>query len=313
MVKRRHYFIVGGILLVGLIFGSFFDLQISAAISDSKNGFGVFLGAFGMVPGLSFVAFLSGVLFYHARKNISKTWLKVLLIIASILGIGAASYFGGSDVFSVNGFNYQFASKPVVIMVSVLIGLVFASGFFVLGNWLGRNFKSKKTWIVCLILLIAFALTLLGANETVKNIFHRPRFRYAIKIHGDDIPFHNWWEPCSNYSSYLEQFSDLTKEEFKSFPSGHTGVSMYVAFFLSFLSLCVPKLKKHSLLLFYSGFAFALLIGFSRILVAAHFLSDVCFGGLIALIFMFTSNEFIRGFKLLEEKPKEVCEPERSI
>lgn len=41
MKQRWHFLIVGGILLIGLLLGSFFDLQINTAIFDRYNGFGL--------------------------------------------------------------------------------------------------------------------------------------------------------------------------------------------------------------------------------------------------------------------------------
>jgi hypothetical protein len=41
MKKRYHFYIVAGILLIGLIIGSFLDLQINSAIFNKTNVFGL--------------------------------------------------------------------------------------------------------------------------------------------------------------------------------------------------------------------------------------------------------------------------------
>ena len=48
MKKRFHLFIIVGILLVGFIVGSFFDLQIDQALFNENNGFGLFMASFGV-------------------------------------------------------------------------------------------------------------------------------------------------------------------------------------------------------------------------------------------------------------------------
>ena len=66
-------------------------------------------------------------------------------------------------------------------------------------------------------------------------------------------------------------------------------------------------MKDYDVVLFYSGFAWTLLIMFSRMLVGAHFLSDVCFGALITLVCVYIGNEIIvRKFLPREEPAKEV-------
>ena len=63
MKNRLHFYITGGILLIGLVLGSFFDLQINQALFDRYNGFGLTISSFGMIPGYGALAFLGGALF----------------------------------------------------------------------------------------------------------------------------------------------------------------------------------------------------------------------------------------------------------
>ena len=59
MIKKRHFYIVIGILLAGFIVGSFLYLQINQALYSQGNMFAVMMAAFGTYPcyaGLSFTA-----------------------------------------------------------------------------------------------------------------------------------------------------------------------------------------------------------------------------------------------------------------
>lgn len=89
-----------------------------------------------------------------------------------------------------------------------------------------------------------------------------------------------------------------------SFPSGHTSTIFLIAFSLSFL---IPKLK-------FSLYVFALIIAFSRVVVGAHFFTDIIAGIIVASIgfklFLFIcENKFptlkpVTTFKIKKASPQ---------
>lgn len=75
----------------------------------------------------------------------------------------------------------------------------------------------------------------------------------------------------------------IASEEFKSFPSDHVGCAAVA------LAYClVPYIRKKGSpdLWFYVGLAFVLTVMFSRIIMGAHFLSDVTIGFAVSFICM---------------------------
>ena len=50
MSNKWHLFSLFGIAILGIVFGSFFDLQINQAIYSVNNGFGIAMSAFGCLP-----------------------------------------------------------------------------------------------------------------------------------------------------------------------------------------------------------------------------------------------------------------------
>ena len=130
---------------------------------------------------------------------------------------------------------------------------------------------------------------------------HRPRYRFAIHDYG--YAFKNWWERTADYKDHLDGV--LTKEEYKSFPSGHAAATMCGMIWLTTLPLVNNKLMKYQTLLFFVAFAWGLVVMFARSLVGAHFLSDTCFGALITLACFYIANEIVVR-KLL---PKEESQP----
>ena len=75
---------------------------------------------------------------------------------------------------------------------------------------------------------------------------------------------------------------------------------------LSYLPLFNKKWMKYQVMLFYIAFGWALLVMFARLLVGAHFLSDVSFGALLTVVCFYIGNEIVVR-KLLphEEEIKE--------
>ena len=297
MKKRFHFYIIGGVLLIGLILGSFFDLQINTALFNKTNVFGLIVSSFGMIPGYGCLSLLGGALFYITLKRTDfQKWLKAILFVMSAAMFGISIYFLGKDVFSVNGFE----NKKLYWLGFVIMGVIMC-GVFYLGTLLGKKNENPKMWIIILVLAAAIFMALVPGVTLFKSIMHRPRYRIAV--YEGYSSFHNWWEPCKDYKDVINAYpSVLTKEEFKSFPSGHAGASMVGLITLSYLPLFNKNWMKHQTLLFYIAFAWGLVVMFARMLVGAHFLSDVCVGALLTVVFFYIANEIVVR-KLLPEEP----------
>ena len=158
---------------------------------------------------------------------------------------------------------------------------------------------------------VIFVIALLPAGFLIKLVIHRPRYRYAVRCGLTD--YCNWWQPFSQYKDfistdehkYIIEGFEITKEEFKSFPSGHSGTGMILAMYLPFASYFFPKLKGKETFLFYGGAAFGFLMMFSRLLVGAHYLTDTCMGSLIVMVVFYVVNEFAYRKGFFNEKEPE--------
>ena len=80
---------------------------------------------------------------------------------------------------------------------------------------------------------------------------------------------------------------------------------MMSALFLPYIS---KKYEKAALIAFIAGAAWYLLVSFSRMLVGAHFLSDVSMGGLLGVIFFFIAKIVIDNVKCFGEKEEQLVE-----
>lgn len=294
MEKRIHIFIALGITLVLFILGSFYDEAISQEIYIENFTFGIIISAFGLVVTYGISALFAGLLLGEALKLENKK-LKILISTCTVLFLLVIIYLCGDNVFDANGFNKKgFGYKLLGIGIFALILPI----FYYLGFRQSKKINNDKLWIVISIIIIGAVLALFAGAFGIKEIFHRPRFRTVVQeIEG--IEFHKWWVPFKDYKNYIT--ADITKEEFKSFPSGHATTSMIAVFGFSYLFLFDPRLKKYQTYLFYLGVTYSFFISLTRILAGAHFLTDVACGSIISLVFFFITNEIIIRKKLLED------------
>ena len=311
MKRRFHSFIIIGILLTGLIVGSFYDLQIDEALFHEKNGFGLFMASFGVYPCHFCLSFIGGgLLCTTIRRKDLKPFVKLIGYGLSAVAIILAVWLCGKEWPSTNGHNV-----PKLAPLSYAICAILFSGTFCLGYLVCRKGDQRKLWNICLILGIAFAVSLFPAGFAIKLFIHRPRYRMAVYYGGADAFYYNWWESCSNYKDFIIDGNPiaagitLTKEEFKSFPSGHSGSGIILAAVLPFASQFFPKLKGKELFFFYGGAAYGFLMMFSRLLVGAHYLTDTCMGALIVMVTFYVANEIILKKGLLQEPEPEVTVP----
>ena len=307
MIKKRHFIIVMAILLAGLIVGSFLDLQINKAIFSDRNGFGIAMAAFGTLPCYAGLAFLGGGIIGAVikRKDLHPA-LRVASIVAGITAYGVSIYLGHKDIPSINGYYNSALKIPMIIASAVVFAGV---AFF--GYWVCSKNDNKKLWAVIFIMLFVYIVGLIPVSYVIKLFIHRPRYRLLV-VSGE-VPFHNWWDSFKSYKDYITNPPleingfEITKEEFKSFPSGHSGSAAIMMMLLPYLSFFFKKMKGKELLMFYIGFAWTLLMMFSRMLVGAHYLTDTCMGALLLMAVYFITHVFTqhKGWLSYEQQPQE--------
>lgn len=282
---RLHLSIILGFFVVCFVLGSFFDLEISKAVYSSKNGFGLFISSIGTLPGYMIFSFLGGGFLTLALRKQYPLWANIILYVVCAVTVGLTTYFAGREFFSSNGWDIK-----NLVWLGYLISLPFA----LLGVFLGYKVFSTSERKDLLFLLIVFVififLALIPGVVLLKSIFHRPRFRSIVAY--NQIDFHAWYEPCKNYKD-LMKLTELTSEEFKSFPSGHAGASALLVMAAVLMPLISKKADKYLPVILYCGLAWSMLVSFSRILVGAHFLSDVSMGSILTILMALIANEVV--------------------
>ncbi len=264
MYKKVLYLSVS-ISLFGLLLGSFFDLRVSQSICNQSSMFGVIFAGFGQTPMM--LCYLSSVAFCIASFDRNRLEKSVPLCLFSLLDLVAVALY-----FKDSYENMQ--NKVLGSVILIVISLVFTAAVYLLCD------KSDKDKLRKLSLFLGLTPMLIFLSyEIIKQFRGRPRYRMLSGR--DDISFENWWNFTSNVKK--EFASVIAKEEFKSFPSGHTASAAGTLLFPIIFSV-IPPLKKRENIVLIICIIFPVVVGLARIVSGAHFLSDVSVGLLDATV-----------------------------
>ena len=303
MKKMRIPLLIAlGVAIVGIIFGSFFDFQISQAIASPTNGFALTVSAIGPTIGFGGIAMMGGGFIALALKGKYHIGLKVLFYVLAVCCYGVAVYYASGEYFGINGF---YGAAPE--WVGYFITAPLEAGAVVGGYFLFRNCQNKNMWIVFCSIIVLLLIVLVAAIPVLKDNMHRPRYR-LISVQ-DEVAFHNWWEPTAKaqYESW-KTAAWFEKDNFKSYPSGHTAEASILIVMATFFPLANKKFEKYQLPAFLGACALVLLVALARILAAAHFLSDVSFGATITIVMTVIANEVIMRIKPLQNQEEQPVE-----
>ena len=275
MNKKKCYFVYSALFIIPLaifIVGLFFDLNYAKAIYN-KNVFGVFFAAIGETPAYGGLAFVAGGL-YSYQKGVHKKLNKIVLLLISTILLVAGTFLSMRAMKSHNALdipNQWYLTLPIAILLD--------GGLCLLGYDL-TNKTNNKDILRVLIFMGAVIIAQLLVITILKRIWGRPRYRFLISSDGSLDYYRNWWEVNSGVK---ELFPNISSDNFKSCPSGHTA-SASCAFLIVLLPRFNEKLKGKEIILMIIATIWALVVGFSRHMMGAHFLTDTSFAMMIVMI-----------------------------
>ncbi len=272
-----------GVAIIGLIFGSIFDLKLSQAIASSTNGLGLFISVVGPTLGFCGLSFIGGGFFAISFKQ-KRIWAKVIYIVLALVAVGVTIKYAGTEYFGINGFR-----NDNLVWVGYIVAGICSIAAEVGGYYVFKDCENERAWIPFVCVYVVLLIVLVAAIPILKDSMHRPRFRTVTQ---GLVPFHAWYQKCGDYKEYMEKFGYIS-EEFKSFPSGHTGEASILVVVAVFAPIAYDKLKKYQLPMFIGACVFVIIVAFGRILAAAHYLSDTSMGALLTLTFTCIANEIV--------------------
>ncbi len=334
-MKARERIILYSILGVVFILFAIFDLQITQALYNPQNIVGRLGELLGEVPLyiLGTFGFLV-IAFYH--PPLGKVWDRVLLIGGIVIAAGVSFYGGHHTIkllvraFMLTDMNggLKWALKGIVAAV------VFVLAFLGTRRVKEEGRHEAVCWALALVLMIGCSLLVMQAG---KMIWLRPRYRTLVALQeAGAIPdASSLWLPFyhpqffTSFGKYqvggslgftqaqINQamanlgIDEWAKEEFYSFPSGHTMntfVTIFICFFPRFMAPRRREWPKFGLISRIVVLVFTCFVATTRIIRGAHNATDVTAGLIFGfIIFDLVSTFFYEGFarkRLLPEMDK---------
>ncbi|MCD8327022.1 MAG: phosphatase PAP2 family protein [Lachnospiraceae bacterium] len=322
-------------LFVMFILGTFDDYQISCALYNESNPVAVFFAAFGECPAyLGLVAAGTMALTACHRQHTLMGILqcsnsRVRSSDSNGCSSGSNEYSPGSHVRSSDSsgcssgsnecssksavyplINFLQCSGGIILLIvggvltcgspgsyldwptaaSIGVGLLLTAMTVAVTLSLCRGADPAAVRRVALVFSLSILGQLLLVN-VLKMLWGRARMRLVVS--DPRAYFMPWWQPDTALRSILTA-AGVAADEFKSFPSGHTADGT-MAMLLAALPCIRPELEPHRKRLFWFGFIIACVTGFTRIIMGAHYLTDVTAGFLCGFTIM------MLAFRLLPE------------
>lgn len=277
------------IFITTLLIGTFYDLEISHLLAAKglpdfsyySNDLGgrlvEYIGSFPIfVLGIFACLILTHKIYSleGKKKYFSLLFIVVIIVLTEKLIGDTIKYYCR---FHNNEAFYEATSTTVILYIVSL--LLTSLGLFFYRK-IDHDLNNK---------LVKFAYVIIGTCvgyliiELIKSPVGRMRYRAMNLI--NDFSFYTPWYKISDAKHLLEGFSHIPHDGYKSFPSGHTFSAG-----VSYALICMPYLfkkfdnKKWKTIWYIIPICYTGLVGFFRIVVGAHYLTDVLVGGTIAYV-----------------------------
>lgn len=264
-ISRRSITCIWIAVIVLMIIGSFEDYQISSAIVNQQNPYGILFAGYGSVPIYLLGAVTGFLMLTHRNPN-----NRGIALLQSILGLLLLIAFG---IYLGYDTTHYITTLPVA--AAIVIGIMITTAACAFTGWALKEADYHDVVRLCWTFVLLGIAGVVIVNA-IKIPWSRPRMRFLISAENHGVPFHPWFRPgCPESTGYIA--SGVSADQFRSFPSGHTQ-SASCALGIYYLAGISPKLRRQQNIFLWIGIAWAFLTALSRIIVGAHFLTDVTMG-----------------------------------
>lgn len=267
-IYKKDAAAIAAILAFCLLVGSFFDYQISSALFNSSSLFGRFIEAAGELP-FELTASIAGVMLVRAVRPDSRgsKWLAVLGILVNV-GLAGYEIIGSLRV----------GGKLIAVQLVLTFVLVIVANLIVYR--LTRTTEPDELTRWALMVLAVWIAQVIILNAIVKPLWSRPRMRVIEVTPG--LNFQPWWV-IGNPDKWAYIAAGVIKDGFKSFASGHTAHAAIGLMLAGLPTVAFKEKPSRRRVVFWTAAVVAALVAFGRIVIGAHFLSDVSCGFALVL------------------------------
>lgn len=305
---------------------SVFDFQVSQILTKNalKSGeyisndlYGVVGEAVGTSPIYIVLAVCTAILcWFFARMYDQKWWGVTLAVVFAVAG-AVAWWFYLKDTFkyvlehaaaqvgsTAGAVVYEFRHDGAVMAIEWLIALTIqALNILAFKNLKTETLKKLIWWVIAVVSAVVVANILI---MIIKDPVGRMRYRAInsdvgqLLIDTNVVQGYTPWYISNGQPTddIIKMFTDVypgASDAFKSFPSGHTcaaGMSYALIMLPDVIDFKSEKSKKGvKIACWIIPIAITMLVAISRIVVGAHYMSDVTFGGTLAFVCMIIARE----------------------
>lgn len=260
-MQKKERIIVFAVGLALLAIFTFTDLQISTLLF-TKNLYGRIFEVVGELPFVFLTLFGCCLLFrFRSKKNLG---LNILTAALSGIGVLMFTFMGGFMTW--NYLSENLGKLPSI--VAVLIGAGLLAGAFFLSAKVPEKY-ARRAVTYGIIALVYFVLVIVIMNM-LKSAWGRMRLREMT----DPITQFTPWYIITDRGGFDNIYA--------SFPSGHSMNSAAIILALLLPSF-IPKLADRGKIIKIISYTWLLLVGSSRVVMGAHFSSDVIVGIMLSL------------------------------
>ena len=272
--KYKTYIILFYVLAAAaLVTAAFTDLKIDIALNNPQSPFCKWFEAMGEMPA-RLICPVAGTMIFYLAEN------KLLKCFGFVFDIGGSAYLGWHIsrylFIEENGFAFGIIFGICVGITALIIGQYIHVG----------DLRNVLLTLAIAGVIVMFAQS--GVIESVKMLWGRVRFRDLLK-NGSYDRFTPWYHPNGINGN-------------KSFPSGHTA-SAATAYLMMLLPFASVKWKKAYHACFLIPFVHTSVVAFTRMVMGAHYLSDVTMGGTVCFTVVIVTIYVLEKKNLI---PKEI-------
>lgn len=308
-----------------IVVATFYDYQISEILTKNAlpsgeyyatDFFGVLLESIGTSPIYLFAAFCCCVLFWVCVKVWKKKPFNSILAVVFGIATVVAFWFAvkdsigyifdhvfkvlhnPEDIEAVDGVYHSAATYGIEVFFALIL-----AGLALLAT---KHFKEetlKSLFKLCITAVIAVAVANL-LIAIVKGPVGRMRFRAINSTLGQEFiangevsGFTKWFVANGQPSDAVREAFEKTygaSDAFKSFPSGHTCAAATTYALVMLPDVIEFKHKKGAKIACWATpIVITMLVAISRIVVGAHYMSDVTMGGTIAFLCVIIAREVL--------------------